>query len=781
MIDQNICISKVCDLSLKEFVDIKRYICAQEHSQPCPHCPPLFCAARLILQGHICSLPDVFRLSFPGVTYTAENAKRKLLQMPLVTLRLGQPSTGNSKTVVMEKFDQVNYQSLQGILEEAWLSNSRQSIAISRPEVAQLLKFAQSDRERDTIRYALYKASGLTPTAARRQLGLPENMNSKQKEVEECIEQCMRIHKEFDQIVSTRIKLTTNMYDSDSGELDSDMDTHTSSCSSEELDSDMDTYTSSKGAESLAENEITNLGIIIRRCDFNWFEFMEQINDNQQMADQFYTHHLRSFSEEELKQIKNSYEAYLADEHLDGDARERAALEMSGQVVTDSESDDPSAYMKSVCDEKLIAKKVAAIKRQVRRKRAKYISDQHFLGRKKSKRLNTIISKFPNIGQEIERYVESCCVGADAWRRTGVRTFDGNKKVGKKCTYKRIQQHLEEVYNHHFSYGTVVQLCVARNRHRLSAKGYKGLAQVTSRRARKGFQLKLNPDTHWSAALYRNLNVLQYTDATDILTMNRDDQAGFRLDTLSTHHQYTTPTVRGKDILSTHTDYVNRYPSVLQTTSYNFTGSSTTTELCAGVTKAQPIHSKNAAQHFSDINMLSKQEALRNAFFNVETGKPKLIDCVRVDGAGDEGPGHEEVQYYWTRWHLEQEKLVTLVTTRSSGSSFMNRVELQNGCLTRAHSSLFIPSTIHGSCIAESGKVDEDILHRNLDTAIDIYIDRCDGCSCGRTQIHLFKGTSSDQQEREKLRVSKGAKKRERKAPERRSQDVLSLQRYLDR
>ena len=244
--------------------------------------------------------------------------------------------------------------------------------------------------------------------------------------------------------------------------------------------------------------------------------------------------------------------------------------------------------------------------------------------------------------------------------------------------------------------------------------------------------------------------------------MNRDDQAGFRLDTLSTHHQYSTPTVRGKDILSTHTDYVNRYPSVLQTTSYNFTGSSTTTELCAGVTKAQPMHSKNAAQHFSDINMLSKQEVLRNAFYNTETGKPKLIDCIRVDGAGDEGPGHEEVQYYWTRWHLEQEKLVTLVTTRSSGSSYMNRVELQNGCLTRAHSSLFIPSTIHGSCIAESGKVDEEILRRNLDTAIDIYIDRCDGCSCGRTQIHLFKGTSSDQQEREKLRIFLKGPKKER-------------------
>ena len=166
----------------------------------------------------------------------------------------------------------------------------------------------------------------------------------------------------------------------------------------------------------------------------------------------------------------------------------------------------------------------------------------------------------------------------------------------------------------------------------------------------------------------------------------------------------------GKDALTTHTDYVNRYPSTLQTTSYNFTESLTTTELCAGVTKAQPIHSKNAAQHFSDINMLSKQKVLESAFYNSETGKPKLIDCIRVDGAGDGGPGHEEVQYYWARWHLEQEKLVTLVTTRSSGSLYMNRVKLQNGCLTRAHSSLFIPSTIHGCCDAESGTINREVL-----------------------------------------------------------------------
>ena len=74
----------------------------------------------------------------------------------------------------------------------------------------------------------------------------------------------------------------------------------------------------------------------------------------------------------------------------------------------------------------------------------------------------------------------------------------------------------------------------------------------------------------------------------------------------------------------------------------------------------------------------------------------KEIDCIRVDGATDEGPSHELVQYWWTEWYLHIEKVATLVTSRSSGSSYLNRVELQNGCLSLGHSNTFIPSTLGG-------------------------------------------------------------------------------------
>ena len=56
--------------------------------------------------------------------------------------------------------------------------------------------------------------------------------------------------------------------------------------------------------------------------------------------------------------------------------------------------------------------------------------------------------------------------------------------------------------------------------------------------------------------------------------VNRDNVADFRLDTLTTCIGYATPVVQGRCTLTTRTDYVNKYPSMLQTTSYNITATS---------------------------------------------------------------------------------------------------------------------------------------------------------------------------------------------------------------
>ena len=116
--------------------------------------------------------------------------------------------------------------------------------------------------------------------------------------------------------------------------------------------------------------------------------------------------------------------------------------------------------------------------------------------------------------------MQDCNVGANAWRQTGILTFDGNINVKQKATCKRIREHLEMKYGYHFAYGTVVELCVARNERRRSSQRYRGVTKVTSRRVGKGFTLRYNPDAHWSSALYEGLNAIQYTDGKDILNIN---------------------------------------------------------------------------------------------------------------------------------------------------------------------------------------------------------------------------------------------------------------------
>jgi len=290
---------------------------------------------------------------------------------------------------------------------------------------------------------------------------------------------------------------------------------------------------------------------------------------------------------------------------------------------------------------------------------------------------------------------------------------------------------------------------------------YKGLARVTQRRARKGFNLKYNPDSHWSSAFYKTLDFLQTKDGCDILNFGRDDQAGFRLDTMATHRLHSTLSVKDKECVTTYTDYTNKYPATLQTTSYNFVATETTGEICCGVVKAPGIHKKGAAQHFADLQMLEQKEVSRPAFINPATNMPKHIECVRVDGGFDEGPPHQEVQYWWTRRHIEAETVVTMITSRNSGASYRNRVELQNGCLALGHSNLFIPSTLNCSCLTQSGRVDEGKLRENLESAIDVYIARVDGTPCASTEIHLFKGEDSTeyQKENELLKIYvKGSK-----------------------
>ena len=92
---------------------------------------------------------------------------------------------------------------------------------------------------------------------------------------------------------------------------------------------------------------------------------------------------------------------------------------VNGEVVTDSESDNPDDFvgLRSILSEtgkQLISKRRKAIKRRAQRERARAIAERRFLSRKVSKKVSRIMKECPDIGKCIEKFVEERKVGADA-------------------------------------------------------------------------------------------------------------------------------------------------------------------------------------------------------------------------------------------------------------------------------------------------------------------------------------------------------------------------------
>lgn len=200
--------------------------------------------------------------------------------------------------------------------------------------------------------------------------------------------------------------------------------------------------------------------------------------------------------------------------------------------------------------------------------------------RKCSKHAQSVLSRHPEIGEVMEEFVREADVGADKWCRTGVYTFTGITKTEKRMTFKKLEEKLSSHYGEKFSYGTVLHLCVHRNKRRISSKRYKGVANITYQQASRGFSLKFNPDTKRSRSLYKCLDKVQI-DGKHMLLLNRDDQAGFRLDSTLTHNN--TPSLNvSSPTLTTHTDFLNKHQTQLQATSYNFTKTATTSEVYIG-------------------------------------------------------------------------------------------------------------------------------------------------------------------------------------------------------
>ena len=367
--------------------------------------------------------------------------------------------------------------------------------SLSKNEIKSLLAICQSDRKRVCVRYAAYKASGVTATQARKQFGF-EQMNQRSKKVEETLKHAQYIRQAIDKLARTKELAVLHALGVDMVESDCDSSSDESTADEDEECEPCNLLINRSDSVLCLRNDLAGLVELVKASQFNVIEIVTRLQRTynekcisptkicEELTELLELDELK-LDKNETDQLRISCEAYRVDDEVNTVFKERVAGILNGDIVTDSESEadpDVGSKVKSPFEDSvqaLIKQKHASIKRQAARSKAKEMEKRKFLNRRVSRKMKGIVKQYPDIGEKIEEFVKSNNVGADQWRRTSVLTFDGNLRNAKKVTYERIRQHLMDVYGRSFSYGTVVQLCIARNRRRRSAARYHGLATLS--------------------------------------------------------------------------------------------------------------------------------------------------------------------------------------------------------------------------------------------------------------------------------------------------------------
>lgn len=123
--------------------------------------------------------------------------------MPLACIRVSDVKKGTSCWYLVEFVEGVHYMKF-ACFADALQGTRTSSPTIDKTHVKALLGLAQSDRERELIRYSVFQSSGLSATATRKKFGF-ESMHVRFRRVTAVIEEA-RIREAIDSVARIQDK-----------------------------------------------------------------------------------------------------------------------------------------------------------------------------------------------------------------------------------------------------------------------------------------------------------------------------------------------------------------------------------------------------------------------------------------------------------------------------------------------------------------------------------------------------------------------------------------------
>ena len=232
----SIYVSSCEGLTLSEYMRARTIVCSFSHCQACD-CDGMLRVGKDIESKGVLKLSEAFRLCSPNVKYSSFQARRKLLQMPLAVVGAGTSKEGNCLLYLLEKQELVKRYQTQSLLAETRVQKQEKP-EMSKGELQKLLNLAESESERERLKYAVVKSSGLPNRKARSLFGI-DDMTDKKRKVHQAMEEASAIREAIENIAKVKEKVVLQSFGVDGDESESDE----SKSSESETDSDDDMFT----------------------------------------------------------------------------------------------------------------------------------------------------------------------------------------------------------------------------------------------------------------------------------------------------------------------------------------------------------------------------------------------------------------------------------------------------------------------------------------------------------------------------------------------------------
>ena len=406
------------------------------------------------------TVKTLYQKFFPSQKYKTDKAMRRFLQLPVVIFQCN-GSRGNSPLFITDYKGQTDYKRLMfwisklDLLDTMRQGQQPAAINLDKSTLSALCKLASSDKDRALLKYTACQASGLSSTQARKIYGITdhkaisEKVKVAMKEAEEIREAVLELAKIEELAVLKSLRLTPEDQSVVPNNESEDDDEDAEECTiewrypSDEDDEDaMNTEVSSDRSiddllpersynpdnvdkQTLIANPAPANDVLLswlRERNLNWFLFYEDVNQ-----------YLRAYSSEVLHQVLLDFTDYLPQSDLT--EQEEKLVELSRQaflevqrrkninneedIESDSDNDQDTDSAHCGIDKDELLRKVntekVRIRRRMQRKANKEIAENCILKRKCPPAVSKILKKYPNIGKDMEAFVESKRVGADAW------------------------------------------------------------------------------------------------------------------------------------------------------------------------------------------------------------------------------------------------------------------------------------------------------------------------------------------------------------------------------